>query len=383
MDLVQAVASAEEAAGSDAYGPDGDVLFEALDVLARSANEEANLDARGNAVFTGMVVSLLQRRLEIERWYDAHPEIDEQEVEAVLFGLGLPRTGSTALGYLLAQDSRVRSLRTWEANQPTPPPELDREHEDPRFLAARAALGSEPVLPPEIMSVFPTSPDGPAECLELLSMSFRCSQLDTVAQTPSYGEWLLECDYGPAYRYHERVLKLLQWRRPPNRWRLKSPAHMFGIEALDDVYPHARFVITHRDPAAVVPSVASVETAVVRMFTGRADPEYFGRHCLESWDHALQRFIAFRNRSDEGRFYDIAYTDMQRDPVETVRGLYEWLGEDLTDEVATAMQTWWNSSQRDRTTGGGHRYTAADFGLDAAELDERFAYYRDRFPPFV
>ncbi len=140
--------------------------------------------------------------------------------------------------------------------------------------------------------MLPSSADGPAECLDLLNLSFRCAMLDTVTQTPSYGAWLLDCDFGPAYRHHERVLKLLQWHRPPNRWRLKTPAHMFAIDALDAVYPDARFVITHRDPAKVMPSLASVETAVVRMYTGKADPYDFGRHCVEDWDHALLRAVS-------------------------------------------------------------------------------------------
>jgi hypothetical protein len=331
-------------------------------------------------VFAGMVVSLLARRLEIEHWYTEHPEIDDQEIASVLFGVGLPRTGSTALSYLLAQDTSVRSLRMWEGTQPTPPPELEGEDDDPRFVAAKEAMGMMSLAPPELKSMLPSSADGPSECLDLLNLSFRCAMLDTVAQTPSYGEWLMDCDYGPAYRYHLRVLKLLQWHRPPNRWRLKTPAHMFAIDALDAVYPDAKFVITHRDPAKVMASVASVETAVVRMYTGKADPLYFGQHCVDDWDRALRRFLAFRDRVGEDRFYDIAFTDMQSDPVGSVRGLYDWLGEDLTPETAAAMQDWWDGSQEDRSSGGGHHYTAEEFGLNDEELHERFAYYTERFP---
>jgi hypothetical protein len=349
-------------------------------VIVRSVNDDADLDEQGEAVFTGMVVSLLTRRLDIERWYADHPEIGEQEIGSVLFGVGLPRTGSTALSYLLAQDRAVRSLRVWESSQPTPPPELEGEDDDPRFVATREAMSGLGSLPEELKSMLPSSADGPAECLDLLNLSFRCAMLDTVAQTPSYGAWLLDCDYGPAYRYHERVLKLLQWHRPPNRWRLKTPAHMFAIDALDAVYPDARFVITHRDPAKVMPSLASVETAVVRMYTGKADPHYFGKHCVDDWDHALRRFLAFRDRVGEERFYDIAFDDLQSDPVGSVRGLYDWLGEDLTPDTAAAMQTWWDGSQDDRSAGGGHRYTPEEFGLDADELRERFAYYSERFP---
>jgi hypothetical protein len=380
MHVAALLAGAEGRAGSDNYGPESEAMHEALELLVRSANDEANLSEQGETVFAGMIGSLLTRRLQIEQWYADHPEIADQQIESVLFGLGLPRTGSTALSYLLAQDPEVRNLRQWEATQPTPPPDLATEATDPRFLAAQEMMNHLGDVPSELKSMLPSSPDGPYECLELLNLTFRCSQLDVVAQTPSFGEWLLDCDYGPAYRYHERVVKLLQWHRPPNRWRLKSPAHMFGIDDLDAVYPQAKFVITHRDVTKVIPSVASVETAVVRMFTGDADPMYFGKHCADSWDVGLRRFIAFRDRVGEHRFYDIAFDDLQADPIGSVRGLYEWLGEDFTPVAEIAMEAWWAQNQSEREQSGGHHYTAADFGLDPDELAERFAYYGERFP---
>jgi hypothetical protein len=380
MDVAALLAGAEDQTGSADYGPDAEAMHEALAVLVRSANDEADLSDQGEMVFAGMIGSLLTRRLQIEQCYAEHPEIADQEIGPVLFGLGLPRTGSTALSYLLAQDPAVRNLRVWEASQPTPPPELATEATDPRYLAAQQMMHGLGNLPSELKSMLPSSPDGPSECLEVMNLTFRCSQLDVVAQTPSFGEWLMDCDYGPAYRYHERVLKLLQWHRPPNHWRLKSPAHMFGIDDLDAVYPQSKFVITHRDVTKVIPSVASVETAVVRMYTGVADPMYFGKHCEDDWDIALRRFIAFRDRVGEDRFYDIAFDDLQADPIGSVRGLYEWLGEDLPPATVAAMQAWWDESQGERDTGGGHRYTPEEFGLDVDELRARFAYYAERFP---
>ena len=380
MDASALVAGAIEQAGSDDFGPDAEAMHEALAVLVAAFAGEADLDENGTMVVVGMLTGLLVNRLRVEQCYAEHPEIADQEIESVLFGLGLPRTGSTALSYLLAEDPAVRNLRQWEASQPTPPPELATEATDPRFLAAQEMMKGLGDMPSELKSMLPSSPNGPAECLDLMNLTFRCMMLDTVAQTPSYGAWLWDCDFGPAYRYHERVVKLLQWHRPPARWRLKSPAHSLSIDALDAVYPDAKFVITHRDITKVIPSVASVETAVVRMYTGKADPHYFGQHCLETWDLSLRRFIAFRDRVGEDRFYDIGFDELQAAPVDTVRGLYEWLDEELTPATAAAMQAWWDESQGDRESGGGHKYTPEEFGLDPDELTERFAYYGERFP---
>jgi Sulfotransferase family len=381
VDVDQLLTVAGEQAGTDDFGPEVDAMLEGLRILVRSANDEADLTADGDAAFGGTIVSLLVRRLQIEDWYRRHPEIGDEEFESVLFGLGLPRTGSTALSYLLAQDRNVRCLRQWEANQPTPPPEITTEDTDPRFLAAQRAVAGMSNLPSELRSMLPTSPDGPAECLDLLSMTFRCMALDVMAKTPSYGAWLsTDCDFDPAYRYHQRVLKLLQWHRPPSRWRVKTPAHLLSIESLDRVYPDARFVMTHRDVTRVIPSVASVETAVIRLMTGRADPLYIGKHCADTWDVSLHRFIAFRDRVGDDRFYDIAFDDIQSQPIAVMAGLYEWLGEDLTEETVAAMEAWLKANDEEREQAGQHQYRAEDFGLDPEVLRERFAYYGERFP---
>jgi hypothetical protein len=130
----------------------------------------------------------------------------------------------------------------------------------------------------------------------------------------------------------------------------------------------------------VIPSVASVEAAVIRMVSGNPDLAYLGRHAEDTWDVALRRFIAFRDRVGEERFYDIAFDDMQSDPIAAVEGLYTWLGEELTTDTRTAMEGWLKTNAEDRQRAGEHHYQAADFGLDLAELEERFGYYEARFP---
>ena len=95
--------------------------------------------------------------------------------------------------------------------------------------------------------MLPTAATDPRSAWCSMAFEFRSLIFEGMALIPSYSTWLLQCDMEPAYRYHERVLKLLQWRCPPYRWWLKSPAHMLSIDALDAVYPDARFVMTHRE----------------------------------------------------------------------------------------------------------------------------------------
>ncbi len=200
MDIDQLVDTACEQAGSDDLGED--TWREGLEVLVRSLTAEAALNDLGTSAMTDQIVGNLVNRLQIEQWYARHPEIDDQEIVAPLFGLGLPRTGSTALSFLLAQDTARRSLRTWEAGSPCPPPETATEHTDPRIATTQAGIDFTNEMFAGFAGMLPTSATGPQECILIMAFDFRSLVFEGMARVPSYTSWLSECDMEPAYRYH-------------------------------------------------------------------------------------------------------------------------------------------------------------------------------------
>jgi len=375
MDINQLVDTACQRVGSDDLGDD--TWSEGLEVLVRSLETEAALNDMGTSAMADQIVGYLANRLEVEQWYARHPEIEDQEIVAPLIGVGLPRTGSTALSYLLAQDPARRSLRVWEAAAPCPPPETATELTDPRIAVAQAGIDFTNEMFPGFEGMLPTSATGPQECLLIMALDFRSLIFEGMALVPSYSSWLLECDMEPAYRYHRRVLKLLQWRCPPARWWLKTPAHMLSMDALDVVYPDARFVMTHRDVAKVLPSVCALYDSLSRVLAEHPDPVAIGNHNVEVWRCALERLIAFRDRGNEDRFHDLAFASVQRDPIAEVASLYAALGDDLTDDVRQRMQAWWTESSQQRSGPG--RYQPETYGLDLTAIRERYAFYYDRF----
>jgi hypothetical protein len=375
LDVDQLVASAHMAARSEDFG--GDTWREGLEVLVHSLNTEAALNDVGAGAMTDQIVGHLANRLKIEQWYARHPEIEDQQIVAPLFGLGLPRTGSTALSFLLAQDPARRSLRVWEASDPCPPPETATERTDPRIAAAQAGIDFTNQMFTGFAGMLPSAADGPVECLIPMALEFRSMVFDGMARVPNYSAWLLQCDMVPAYSYHRRVLKLLQWRCPPDRWSLKTPAHMLSIDDLNTVYPDARFVMTHRDVGKVLPSVCALYSTLTTILTERPDPHAIGRHNAEIWRTALERLIDFRDRGNEDRFCDLSFEAVQRDPVGQVAQLYEELGEDLSDVARDRMQDWWDESTKERAGPG--TYAAESFGLDLARIEADFDFYYARF----
>ena len=259
---------------SDDFGEDS--WQEGLGVLVEALNTEGSLNQLGERIFSGQIIDCLANRLQIEQWYERHPEINEQEIVAPLFGLGMPRTGSTALSFLMACDHSRRCLRSWEAGQPCPPPDAATENTDSRIAQSQVEIDMTISNFPQFSGMLPSSATGPQECLVIMGLDFRSQVFEGMALLPSYTSWLLSCDMEPVYRYHKRILQLLQWRCPPTCWWLKTPSHMASIKALDAVYPDARFVMTHRDIGQVIPSVCALKRALGSPVSGDLNLFAFG-----------------------------------------------------------------------------------------------------------
>lgn len=355
---------------------------EGLEILVAAADNEAGLSAMGRAAFDMQIVDLLANRLRIESWYQAHPEIDQQQIVAPLIGLGLPRTGSTALACLLAEDPAVRSIRTWEALAPCPPPDAATQDSDPRIARARLLMERRNTLYPRMRTMVPSTATSPSECQTFMAYDFKSQLFQAFARIPSYIVWLnQEADLVPTYRYVKRVLKLLQWHCPPTRWRLKNPSHSLFIDALAQVFPDARFWMTHRDIASVLPSVADLYYELQKASSEAVDRVWLGKLSCDWCEIGMRRMIAFRDAGNDERFFDIPFGHLQKDPLPTLEALYRFLGEELTPETRERMETWRRNTPRDKH--GHHRCDAAEFGLEPAMLRQRFAFYSRRFSNFV
>ena len=367
---------ARAATGLDDFGDDG--FREGLERLVDSADCEAQLNAAGRAMVEGQAIMLLMKRLEIEGWYARHPEIDEQEIVAPLMVLGLPRTGSTALHCLLGEDPAVRVMRNWEAMNPCPPPEAATYDSDPRIAAMQQQMALRDKLTPRMRQMLPSTAVSPTEDQLTMGYDFKSQIFQASFRIPSYAHWLhFEADLEPTFRYVKRVLKLLQWRCPPTRWRLKNPTYSMFITALDTVFPDARYCMTHRDVANVLPSVADLYFEMHKPNTDVPDKAWLGEINAEFCELGMKRMMAFRDAGNEHRFFDIFFAPFQKDPFPTLRELYAFLGEDFTSEAEARMRRWREEQPRDKH--GRHEYDASEFGLDTATIRERFRFYSDRY----
>ncbi|OBK28715.1 sulfotransferase [Mycobacterium asiaticum] len=359
------------ATGLDDFG--SSYYREGLERIVDALNTAADLNELGRVIQHATISNALIQRLKVEHTYAQHPEIDDEVVGGPVFVIGLPRTGTTALSQLVAADPQFRSLRMWESQAPVPPPESATQHDDPRIAQAEAGLKMLDDMFPLMKTLYNSEATAPTECQDLMGMSFRTFHFDGAVRAPAYLDWLMNCDMRETYIYHRRVLKLLQWHCPPSLWHLKTPVHIFALDALVEAYPNAKFLWSHRDPAKVMGSVCSLIRYVRSWSSDRDDPVELGAEQVDSWTEGVRRAMDFRRRMGDDRFVDVSFADLQAEPVATLQSSYDTLGLAFTDATLNSVRNW--ADQHKPGSRGAHDYDLADFGLTPEGVRERFADY--------
>ncbi len=370
------LAAAAREARLDDFG--SDTFRAGLHELLRCLEGEAQLTLLGRGMARGAIVGALATRLRLVDWRKRHPEVAQQEIRRPLFVLGMPRTGTTLLHGLLAQDPAARAPLTWEAATPCPAPESASYESDPRIAAARARERDIEKIAPGFSAIHPSGAQLPQECVSLTASEFVSMQWEATFAVPSYQRWCEAHDQAAVYRWHRAFLQHLQSRHRRERWVLKTPAHLLALDALFAEYPDAQIVQTHRTPSQVVTSLASLECTLRGASSDALDPRDQGREAADLIERMLRAGMASRaaHPEREARFVDLAYPDLVADPIGSVKRIYARFELAFSDELETRLHRFLADNASDKH--GVHKYAPAVFGLDVAELERRYAFYTER-----
>ncbi|MBW2419995.1 MAG: sulfotransferase, partial [Deltaproteobacteria bacterium] len=286
LDPERLIAKARKQSAHTHYFDDYD--FETpLRVLLDAYEREADLSLLGRvAVRTSTLLSLTSQ-LEIQSEYELHPEILDVPIERPVFILGFPRTGTTLLHNLLAQGLGARSPKLWELERPAPAIGPDTPAADPRRGKSANALTQTYRLVPHLKAVHAFDAEMPEECVVLFRKIFSCGSYAIDAHVPSHLDWFLKTDRLPIYRQLKKMLQLLMWKYPGHYPVLKSPLHLYSIDALLEVFPDARIIQTHRDPHTVAGSGCSLAEVLRTLYSMRPDPHMIGSDWVGGWGAAM------------------------------------------------------------------------------------------------
>jgi hypothetical protein len=355
----------------------GDGWFrQGLAVLLDALEHEARLTLVGRILARAEIQRILQNRLAVEATLRSHPEIDEQTVDAPIFVTGLGRSGTTLLHELLSLDPANRVPLQWELMYSVPPPATATYGKDPRIDRVRREINVMDAADPAFSTMHELAADLPTECIYIFAHQFATDMFVGEFNVPSYAIWTGTADLAPAYDYHRRFLKLLQFRHSLERWVLKAPSHLGHLPELFTTYRDARVVITHRDPLRVVGSLASLMATLHRMRSDHVDYDAMASQIAFGFDYLTTKVMDQRDSGiGENRITDVLYSDLVDDPVSAVRGLYERWGLAFAPELAGRIR----EHCANRSRAAGHRYSFGDTGLDLVEQRRKFAGYMMRY----
>ena len=366
------VEQACELAGSDDFGDD-DTWRDGLARLCDGLVSEARLNDLGVEIAVLDVIRPLTGRLQIVKWRKENPAVAAQPVTRPIFIVGQPRTGTTILFDLLAQDPALRPPLTWEVDNPWPLPRPEAYATDPRIAETQASIEMSEQIVPGLLAFHPMGALVGQECVRITAGQF-CSMIFPVQyRLPSYSRWLLyEADHQPAYAYHRMFLQHLQ-SGVPGQWLLKSPAHLWQLDALVAEYPDALIVQTHRDPLNVISSISALTHHLRHLASDESSITECAAQSREEIVVGLERGMKLRDSLSQ-RVVDVQFADFIRDPFATIRGVYAELGRELEPVAEQNMRAFLAGHPGD---GGGSRYSWADTGLDAGLVREQVRVYQD------
>lgn len=370
-------AAAAEQTGLDDFGDD--TFGTRLDILCGALRSEADLSPSGIVSFYSQLLQLLKNRLLVQDLLTRHPEIHDVPIDRPIIICGLPRTGTTHLHNLISADRTLRSLPYWESLEPVLA-EAERPgpgQADPRRARTQFALDVVDQALPYFNRMHEMTEDHVHEEIQLLAMDFSTMLFETQALVPSWRDHFKAHDQTSSYAYLRTVLQVLQWLRGGTRWVLKSPQHLEQFGPLVSTFPDATFVVTHRDPASVTVSMATMIAYVSRMAVNRVDPVAIGSYWSARAEDLFRACAADRALLPADHSIDVVFHEFMADDVATVDQIYAVADHPFTDETRSSMEAFMAAHPRGRH--GTIAYRPEEVGIDRAERHGALDSYIQRF----
>ena len=360
----------------------GDTSFrDGLQILTTELNEQAQLSQIGQIAAYYNLLDHLCVRLQLIDFRSRTPEVPLQKIRRPVFITGLPRTGTTILYELIAQDASLRSPSSWEVTKPIPPPRKISYASDTRIAGVERMLSLAEKLSPGFRAIHAIGAKLPQECVYILASHFISEQFGYMYNIPNYRSWALDQDMTASYRWHANFLQHLQVNFGAAPWVLKAPAHLAYLKYLVAQYPDAAIVWTHRRPLDAISSFSSLVCTLQSGFSDTIDPMTIGEHEAQHFSKIVTTGMSDRNALTHHQIFDVSFSALCSDPISVIKSLYEYFGMPLSREAENRMQEY--LTQHPRHLHGEHTYSPGHFGLGEAREGELYPDYLASFDRYL
>lgn len=373
------VAAAHRRTSLDDFGDD--TLLDRLAAQVAAVDADTGLSGLGRFLVRRRLVGILAARLRLEDFVKRHPEALEVGLEPPIIVVGLPRSGTTHLVNLLATDTRFRSLPWWEVIEPIPVrgDGPGRDGLDPRYVRCEAEYLAAKEVSPLTALMHDRLPSSIEEECELLDLDLCTYVLEWLARVPSWRDHAEQLDQFAHYAFLRRELQVLSYLRGPNRWVLKCPQHLERLGPLMATFPDATVAFTLRDPVAVLQSAITMLAYGDRNRRVTIDADELASYWVDRIERLLRAAVRDTHLIPEAQRVDVEFREFMADDVAMATRVLETAGMSVGDDVRGGLDAYVAANPRGKE--GRVVYDLRQhFGLDPAELYERYAFYFDAFP---
>lgn len=321
-----------------------------------------------------------------EIWFPAYRETP---VEGALFVVGMPRSGTSQMQEILADDPRFTSTLLWQLLLA---PAICQRRLIGGVTRLDAAIGAplhrllagvQALLFRFMDEVHPVRLDEPEEDYFLLLPLFACFLL-VVPFPRSHRVWsLTRIDEWPegerrglARAYRRLVQRHLHEAAPGKRLLSKNPSFTPFVRTLLAEFPDAKVIGCVRDPRRVVPSLlSSLADGAAAFGWSPAEPRY--RHALvDMLAEFGDRLLSFERDLPDSTYRTLVLRDVRADLLASVTAAYDRFGWVPDPEFLAALEV---RASRARSHTSRHSYDLSDYGLDATSVEVRFQDVMTRF----
>jgi len=377
-------------------GPTTKNFYEGLELLERSIlDKKCYFTSTGHIALAELVkLHVKVRKVVIKYLYDLKQmQVQLPAVKRPIIITGLPRTGSTLLFSLLAQDRRSRVLRNWEMFEPLPPPTKETIDSDPRIETVRKLQKLVSIIQPnytdEVWKLhYYEAGSVEEELLVMLPHLMLMPQAILLHPESEFSKWYLKQEGKEfVYSFLRQFIQVMGTNyHPESHWVLKAPIHSLFPEELMNAFPDASIIVPHRDPCEVIPSWTKLSLYVLAHYVDEYDSRFkvdgpmICRNTANHMSEKAKRLMDYREQHPEkkNQFLDINYHQLISDPIGTVRRIYEYFGYEYSDEFEANMKQWLRDNQQGKY--GRVKYSLEEFGIRRDEVDKMFEKYLSLYP---
>jgi hypothetical protein len=346
-------------------------------VLQNDLQKTANFTAIGRLTVLIILLQQLQSRLCVENKLRDNPGIAAQKITSPVFIAGLPRTGTTHLHNLLSEVHHLRYMPLWQTLEPVRNPKHKVDH---RRRNSDFSMRMTNYIIPLFRRMHEMVTDMPHEELTICALGYRSFFFEGTFQVPGYRQWYTSQSHEKGYEYLKRTLQILQTEAAPGnkttnaRWVLKSPQHVDQLQTIINVFPDAKIILTHRDPARAVLSMITMMLYTSRQVYKPTRLREEATAWVERLEQMLRRSREQAKQLPSSQVMDVHFDQFMKAPEQTIRDVLHFAGIPYDTVSEAAIMKHLHQHARDQH--GRIDYHFEDFGLSENEVRERFAFYQ-------